>query len=458
MVNELQKIPSVDTVLRDPVVEELCNIFSRPYVTSTIRTVLTHFRLNMKNGNNAPKLSEIISNIEFYIGNNLNSFPKLIINATGIILHTNFGRALLSKEATDSIKNIASNYSNLEFDVISGQRYQRQKHIEHLINYLTDSEASNVVNNNAAALILTLTSICEGKEVIISKGEQVEIGGGFRIPDIVNQSRVHIKEVGTTNRTYLSDYENEINENTAAILKVHPSNFKTIGFTKSPDLSELVILANKYNIKVINDLGSGCLINTEQYGIEHEPTVQESVSSGSHITLFSGDKLIGGPQSGIIIGEQGLIDRTNKHPLARSFRLDKLNLAALHTTLEHYIKDEVEKKIPVWKMIKMSKRVLLTKAHKLQKLIKYKTSIEGGLSQIGGGSLPGQELETYVLAIEEKNMPLPQEVFKKILRESNPAIIGRSENSKLLFDLRTIQTDQINTMANTINSINSKKY
>ena len=455
MVNELQKIPSVDTVLRDPLVEELCNIFSRPYVTNTIRIVLTNFRSDMKNGNNAPNLSEVISNIEFHIGNNLNSFPKLIINATGIILHTNFGRALLSKEATDSIKNIATNYSNLEFDLISGQRYQRHKHIEHLINYLTNSEASNVVNNNAAALILTLTSICEGKEVIISKGEQVEIGGGFRIPDIVNQSRIHIKEVGTTNRTYLSDYENAINENTAAILKVHPSNFKTIGFTKSPDLNELVILANKYNIKVINDLGSGCLINTEQYGIDHEPTVQESVSAGSHITLFSGDKLIGGPQSGIIIGEQGLIEKTIKHPLARSFRLDKLNLAALHTTLEHYVKGEVEKKIPVWKMIKMSKRTILAKAKKLQKLIKFKTSIEKGLTQIGGGSLPGQELETYVLAIDEVNITLGQDIFKKILRESTPAIIGRSESSKLLFDLRTIPTDQIKTLANIINDINA---
>ena len=206
---------------------------------------------------------------------------------------------------------------------------------------------------------------------------------------------------------------------------------------------------------MINDLGSGCLINTEQYGIDHEPTVQESVSAGSHITLFSGDKLIGGPQSGIIIGEQGLIEKTIKHPLARSFRLDKLNLAALHTTLEHYVKGEVEKKIPVWKMIKMSKKTILTKAKKLQKLIKFKTSIEKGLSQIGGGSLPGQELETYVLAIDEINMTLGQDIFKKILRESTPAIIGRSESSKLLFDLRTISTDQIKTLANIINDINA---
>jgi L-seryl-tRNA(Ser) seleniumtransferase len=407
----------------------------------------------MRNGEMVPGISQIISDIKSTIDIQVNSFPKPIINATGIILHTNFGRALLSKEATNAVKNIATNYSNLEFDLVSGQRYQRHKHIEHIINYLTDSEASNVVNNNASALILTLTSICEGREIIISKGEQVEIGGGFRIPDIINQSKVHIKEVGTTNRTYLSDYENAINENTAAILKVHPSNFKTIGFTESPELDELVTLANKYDIKVINDLGSGCLINTEKYGIEHEPTVQESVSSGSHITLFSGDKLIGGPQSGIIIGEQGLIEKTIKHPLARSFRLDKLNLAALHITLEHYVKDEVEKKIPVWKMIKMSKRIILTKAKKLQKLIKYKTTIEKGLSQIGGGSLPGQELETYVLAIDEKNMPLDQEIFKKILRESTPAIIGRSENSKLLLDLRTILPNQIKSLASTINNI-----
>jgi L-seryl-tRNA(Ser) seleniumtransferase len=453
MTNELQKIPSVNILLREPAVEDLCKKISRPFVLETVRSVLSNIRSNMRNGEMIPGISQIISDIKSTIDIQVNSFPKPIINATGIILHTNFGRALLSKEATNAVKNIATNYSNLEFDLVSGQRYQRHKHIEHIINYLTDSEASNVVNNNASALILTLTSICEGREIIISKGEQVEIGGGFRIPDIINQSKVHIKEVGTTNRTYLSDYENAINENTAAILKVHPSNFKTIGFTESPELDELVTLANKYDIKVINDLGSGCLINTEKYGIEHEPTVQESVSSGSHITLFSGDKLIGGPQSGIIIGEQGLIEKTIKHPLARSFRLDKLNLAALHITLEHYVKDEVEKKIPVWKMIKMSKRIILTKAKKLQKLIKYKTTIEKGLSQIGGGSLPGQELETYVLAIDEKNMPLDQEIFKKILRESTPAIIGRSENSKLLLDLRTILPNQIKSLASTINNI-----
>ena len=453
MTNELQKIPSVNILLREPAVEDLCKKISRPFVLETVRSVLSNIRSNMRNGEMIPGISQIISDIKSAIDIQVNSFPKPIINATGIILHTNFGRALLSKEATNAVKNIATNYSNLEFDLVSGQRYQRHKHIEHIINYLTDSEASNVVNNNASALILTLTSICEGREIIISKGEQVEIGGGFRIPDIINQSKVHIKEVGTTNRTYLSDYENAINENTAAILKVHPSNFKTIGFTESPELDELVTLANKYDIKVINDLGSGCLINTEKYGIEHEPTVQESVSSGSHITLFSGDKLIGGPQSGIIIGEQGLIEKTIKHPLARSFRLDKLNLAALHITLEHYVKDEVEKKIPVWKMIKMSKRIILTKAKKLQKLIKYKTTIEKGLSQIGGGSLPGQELETYVLAIDEKNMPLDQEIFKKILRESTPAIIGRSENSKLLLDLRTILPNQIKSLASTINNI-----
>ena len=453
MTNELQKIPSVNIVLREPAIEDLCKNYSRPFVLETVRSVLSNIRSNMKNGIMVPNISKIISDITSAINIQLNSFPKPVINATGIILHTNFGRALLSKEATNAVKNIATNYSNLEFDLVSGQRYQRHKHIEYIINYLTDSEASNVVNNNASALILTLTSICEGREIIISKGEQVEIGGGFRIPDIINQSKVHIKEVGTTNRTYLSDYENAINENTAAILKVHPSNFKTIGFTESPELDELVTLANKYDIKVINDLGSGCLISTEKYGIEHEPTVQESVSSGSHITLFSGDKLIGGPQSGIIIGEQGLIEKTIKHPLARSYRLDKLNLAALHITLEHYVKDEVEKKIPVWKMIKMSKRIILTKAKKLQKLIKYKTTIEKGLSQIGGGSLPGQELETYVLAIDEKNMPLDQEIFKKILRESTPAIIGRSENSKLLLDLRTILPNQIKSLASTINNI-----
>ena len=455
MVNELQKIPSVDAVLRDPLVEELCNIFSRSYVTNTIRTVLTNFRTNMKNGTKAPDISEIISDIEIYIGNKLNTFPKTIINGTGIILHTNFGRALLSKESAEAIKDIAINYSNLEFNLVSGERFPRHKHIEHLINYLTNSEASNVVNNNAAALILTLTSICENKEVIISKGEQVEIGGGFRIPDIVNESRVHITEVGTTNRTYLSDYENAINENTAAILKVHPSNFKTIGFTKSPELNELVQLANKYGIKVINDLGSGCLINTEKYGIEHEPTVQESVLSGSHITLFSGDKLIGGPQSGIIIGEKDLINKTIRHPLARSFRLDKFNLAGLHRTLEHYIRDEVDKKIPVWQMIKMKKNSIKTKAEKLQQQLKFKSTIEKSVSQIGGGSLPGQELETYVLGIDEKHMPLGQEEFRKILRESTPSIIGRSENSKLLFDLRTIHSNQIKTLANTINNINA---
>jgi len=453
MTNELQKIPSVNIVLREPAIEDLCKNYSRPFVLETVRSVLSNIRSNMKNGIMVPNISKIISDITSVINIQLNSFPNPVINATGIILHTNFGRALLSEEATKVISAIANNYSNLEFDLVSGNRYQRHKHIEHLINYLTGSESANVVNNNASALILTLTSICEGKEIIISKGEQVEIGGGFRIPEIINQSKVIIKEVGTTNRTYLSDYENAINKNTAAILKVHPSNFKTIGFTKSPELDELVKLANKFNIKVINDLGSGCLLDTKKYGIDHEPTVQESVSLGTHITLFSGDKLIGGPQSGIIIGEKELIEKTIKHPLARSFRLDKFNLAALHVTLRHYIKEEAEKKIPVWKMIQLNKNTLLKRVEKLKGMIKFKTSIQKGLSQIGGGSLPGQELETYVLAIDEKNMNVDQETFKRLLRESSPAIMGRSERSKLLFDLRTVALNQIPLLANAINAI-----
>jgi L-seryl-tRNA(Ser) seleniumtransferase len=365
-----------------------------------------------------------------------------VINATGVILHTNLGRSPLSHRTTEAATTSASLYSDVELSLSTGKRGNRNTHISNLIAEVTESKAGIAVNNNAAGVLLTLAAIAGEKQVknqvIVSRGESVEIGGGFRIPDVMRQSGATLVEVGTTNRTYTSDYESAINSETAAILKVHPSNFVVDGFTHAPELKEIVAVGKRHGVPVLNDLGSGCLIDTRKYGLKQEPQVQSSISDGATLTLFSGDKLIGGPQAGLIAGEQKWIDLVSKHPLARAVRIDKVALSAISATLVSYLTGTHEKEIPIWTMIALSESNLADRSENWRSKTGTGT-IERSRSTIGGGSLPGQTLPTSVLSIDPAGKI---EDFVRALRESPVAVVARIENNRVILDPRTVLPDQ----------------
>jgi len=340
---------------------------------------------------------------------------------------------------------ISKGYANLEFDLESGRRGSRQVHIEGLLCQLTGAEAALVVNNNASAVLLALTALAKGKEVITSRGQAVEIGGGFRIPDVMRQSGAKLVEVGTTNCTYLSDYEQAITSRTAALLRVHSSNFQIVGFTQMVALEEMVQLGEQYDLPVLDDLGSGCLLDTARFGLNPEPKVQDSIAAGVGLALFSGDKLLGGPQAGIIVGKKHLMDRLKKHPLARAVRIDKIRLAGLTITLLHYLKGEAEQRIPAWQMISTPLAEIERRAQKwAQHLAGLATVIEGE-SVVGGGSLPGSTLPTRLVAVKGsargKERNLVQELARK-LRAQRPPVIGRIEGNSLFLDPRTVLPEE----------------
>lgn len=368
---------------------------------------------------------------------------KRVINATGVVIHTNLGRAPLSEKVIKEIFKIAKFYSNLEFDLESGKRGSRYVHVEETLKELTGAEGVLVVNNNAAAVLISLNTLASGKEVIVSRGELVEIGGSFRMPDVMKWAGCILREVGTTNKTHLYDYENAINENTALLLKVHKSNFSIVGFTKEVSIQELVALGRKYNLLVMEDLGSGCLIDFSKYGYPKEPTVQEVLKTGVDVVTFSGDKLLGGPQAGIILGKKEIVEKIKKNPLNRAIRIDKLTLAGLEATLKLY-RDETFaiNHIPVLKMILTPKEVLkknakklLTKLRKL-KLVGFEFKILESVGKPGGGSLPFVELPSFVVGVYSKRFS-PQKL-QEILRKNEPPIIARIENDYLILDPRCL--------------------
>jgi L-seryl-tRNA(Ser) seleniumtransferase len=369
-----------------------------------------------------------------------------VINATGVIVHTNLGRAPLSQSSISAVQEVAAGYSNLEYDLEAGERGSRTVHAAVQLQRLTGAESALVVNNNAAAVLLMLTALCQGREVIISRGQLVEIGGGFRVPDVMAQSGAHLVEVGTTNRTHLRDYASAINENTAAILIAHHSNYKIIGFTTEPETAELAALAKEKNVLLLYDQGSGSLLDTGRFGLDPEPTVTAALEAGVDVVAFSGDKLLGGPQAGILCGTADLISRLKKHPLARAVRADKLCLAALSATLTHFLTGKAIKEIPVWQMIarplEQIKSEAETLAARLQEMGLTAAVVEGQ-STVGGGSLPGTSLPTYLVAVERDNL----ETLTAALRANNPPIIGRIQDNYLLFDLRTVLYDQRHTLA-----------
>ncbi|OMH41187.1 L-seryl-tRNA(Sec) selenium transferase [Desulfurobacterium indicum] len=384
---------------------------------------------------------------------------RRVINATGVIIHTNLGRAPIDNEVAEHLKEIITGYSNLELNLETGKRGIRYQNVKELLKELTDAEDVCVVNNNAAAVLLVLSALAAGKEVIVSRGELIEIGGSFRIPDVMKQSGAILKEVGTTNKTHLKDYEEAISENTGLLLKVHTSNYKVLGFTESVDSKQLVELGRKHGIPVYEDLGSGSFIDVRHYGLSYEPTVQNIVKSGVDVISFSGDKLLGSAQAGIIIGKKELIEKIKRHPLNRALRIDKMTLAVLEATLKLY-KNEEYQKIPVWRMISEPENSIKARAEKLHKLLAEKLpdtfsiSVNREEAEIGGGALPLETLPTFVVEISIKDKS--EEAFYELLRKEEPPVIGRLKNGKLLLDMRTVKEEEIEVLSKSVLSVAKK--
>ena len=435
---ELRNLPSVESVLSSRRIRTLAEQYTRDWVTNLVRESIEQARGAIRTGSSAPVLEEIVNSVAQRIEVLSRVYPRPVINATGVIIHTNLGRAPLSLEAMEAMLQASEGYSNLELDLTEGRRGSRQAHIQPLLCQLTGAEAAMVVNNNASAVLLGLSTLARGKEVIVSRGEEVEIGGGFRIPDVLLQSGANLVEVGTTNRTYAADYEAAINGNTAALLKVHASNFRIGGFTHSAETRELAEIGERYAIPVLHDIGSGCLLDTQEYGLSHEPTPQESIAAGAGLVFFSGDKLLGGPQAGIAVGKKELVQRMEMHPLSRAVRMDKMGLAALAATLLHYVKGEMEAKVPIWRMISTSPGELEDRAYHWQTLIGSRSLVLRGLSTIGGGSLPGETLETWLLALECAHLPGGARRVVARLREHSTPVIARIEEDRVLMDPRTV--------------------
>jgi len=447
---ELRKLPSVERVLVASEIQAEIEMYSRVLVTKSAQEVLAEVREQILGGTACPSEAEILHQIKQHLSRKWPGFLSPIINGTGVILHTNLGRAPLSQPAVDSLSNLSRNYCNMEYDLLTGKRGVRAQEVEKLLCVLTGAESALVVNNNAAAIFLILATLSKDKEVIVSRGELVQIGGGFRTPEIMAASGVCLREVGTTNKTFIQDYECAISDQTALLLKVHQSNFAIRGFTHSVSTSELKALGSKYRLPVVYDLGSGALLATEDFMLEHEPMVQEALADGADLVCFSGDKLLGGPQSGIILGKKCYLDKLRGHPLLRIIRIDKMAAMVLEATLMHYLKKEAASRIPVWQMIAASVQEIKSRAGAVVKKLTQagiSVGIQDGSSMVGGGSLPDQTLSTKLVAIKPS---YPVEDFARRLRLATPPLIGRIEDGYFLIDMRTILPSLDSTMIEVI--------
>jgi len=443
MGSELRRLPSVDRVISDERIKRLRELYPHDLIVSLVRQRLEQDRLAITHGSRCPSLDETVESVCSQVQALERLSLRPVINASGVILHTNLGRAPLSKEATMAMELAAAGYCNLEFDLDSGARGSRNVHIERLLCQLTGAEAALVVNNNASAVLLVLTALAKRKEVIVSRSQAVEIGGGFRIPDVMRQSGAKLVEVGTTNCTYIDDYEQAMGPRTAALLRVHSSNFRVEGFTHSVTLEEMTVLGDKHSIPVLDDLGSGCLLDTAMFGLAPEPMVQQSISLGVGLACFSGDKLVGGPQSGVIVGKKLLVDKLKRHPLARALRIDKVRLAGLAATLVSYLKGEALEKIPVWRMISMSLDEVEKRARFWVQGVGDLARVIEGESMVGGGSLPGSTLPTRLVAINDKSRKRNIAIsLAQKLRHHDPPVIGRISDDVLLLDPRTVLPEE----------------
>lgn len=454
----LRSLPAVDELLRSAQIKPLLKAHSRILVVDSIRKVLGERRQAIIRSQDeqeaaAANLSpeKWAAAVEEELASSFQASLRPVINATGVVLHTNLGRAPLSEEALLNLVEIASGYSNLEFNLQTGERGSRYEHVEEILCRISGSESALVVNNNAGAVFLALNSLAEGKEVIVSRGQLVEIGGSFRIPDVMRKSGARLVEVGTTNRTHLRDYEQAINEKTSLLLKVHTSNFRILGFTAEVSLRDLATLGGARDLPVMEDLGSGCFIDLSEFGMESEPTVQAAIQAGVDVVTFSGDKLLGGPQAGIILGRKKFLDVIKKNPLTRALRIDKLTLAGLESTLRTYLdKDQALKSLPVLSMLTCPLEELEHRAKRIQrKLMKNlspvgKIAVKKESSPVGGGALPLQVLPTRVVAIQPLKISAAD--LEERLRKSKPPVIARVQEEEILLDLRTVAEEEENAL------------
>ncbi|MEW6351102.1 MAG: L-seryl-tRNA(Sec) selenium transferase [Thermodesulfobacteriota bacterium] len=446
----LRSIPSVDRVLAEPELAPLRERYAEEIVKRAVRRSLDLLReeiLHERAGESDCDTAAILGRISRYLDEQLGPKLKTVINATGVVVHTNLGRAPLSDRVVNRIAEIARTYSNLEYDLAEGSRGERNSHLRTLIEELTGAEAAIAVNNNAAAVLLALSTLASGREVVVSRGELIEIGGSFRIPDVMAQSGAILREVGTTNRTHPKDYVQAINERTALILKVHPSNYQVVGFTREVSLEDLVAIARESGIPCMMDLGSGCLMDLSRYGLPGETTVQEALALGVDVVTFSGDKLLGGPQAGIITGRRDLVERMRKNQLARALRLDKLTMAALEATIEEYTRpDGGLSGIPVAEMISRSPQKLQKAAESLAEALRRRLgeqariSVEQGVGRVGGGSLPMGELHGPRVVIRPTGVSAAR--MEKGLRLGRPPVIAMVREDAVLLDPRTLLQDQ----------------
>ena len=449
----LKKLPGVDKLLEIIRKESKWQETPNSVILNAIRKTLDNARSKILDQNSTDldlnvDTDQLLVQIYDHIKKANSPNLKAVINATGIVIHTNLGRSLLAEPSLNHLYNISKHYSNLEFDLEKGQRGSRYSLVENLLCEISGAEAAMVVNNNAGAVLLCLDTMASGKEVIVSRGELVEIGGAFRIPDVMAKSGARLKEVGTTNRTHLKDYETAIDEPTGLLLKVHTSNYSIIGFTVSVSLSQMVSLGQKYGLPVMEDLGSGTFIDFSRYGLAKEPTVQESVAAGVHLITFSGDKLLGGPQAGIILGNKKLIAKIKSNPLARALRIDKLTLAALESTLRLY-RDEATaiRDIPTLAMLTTPIEVILARAEKIKAALKQVICDKGNvallnlMSRVGGGALPLLNLPSKCIGVTLRG--ISPNAIERFLRRHTPAIIGRIETDQFILDPRTIKNNDI---------------
>ncbi len=458
----LRKIPSVEKMYNAEPIKMVSERYPRHVVLNIIRKGLDELRENILSGSiNEEDLQ--LNNIAQRILKKIEELDrpslKKLINATGVITHTNLGRSVLAKRVLERLVEIGGSYSNLEYDLNKGKRGLRYVHVEYLLKELTSAESAMVVNNNAAAVLISLETLAKGKKVIVSRGELVEIGGAFRIPEVMKKSGAYMVEVGTTNKTHLKDYEEAIDQDTALLLKVHKSNFSIVGFTEEVPLKELVLLGKKHGIPVMKDLGSGCFIDFSEFGLMKEPTVQEVVAQGADIVTFSGDKLLGGPQAGIIVGKKRFVEAIRKNQLNRALRIDKLTLVALEETLRLYRdKNRAIKEIPTLSMICEGYETVKKRAKRLLRLVrrkqlneKFTISLTDGSSMVGGGALPLCEIKSALVCIEPKG--ISETEIEKFFRIYNPPIICRVEKGKVFLDMRTVQDKEISTVADAINKL-----
>ena len=458
----LRQLPSVDELLLRPRVADLGEKLERGFLVETVRGVLARLRAGIVSGEPIDERHIAVEAIEMLLvqiaDHALAPSLRGVINASGVILHTNLGRAPLPVAILEEFRQTATQYSNLEYDVDAGARGKRDVHTSRLIERLTGAEAAIVVNNCAAAVLVTLAALARGGEVIVSRGELIEIGDGFRIPEIMEQSGAVLREVGTTNRTRIADYENAINEKTSVILRVHPSNFTVSGFTEKPEVAELIALGQRLRLPVVEDLGSGCLVDLSPVGIS-EPTARESVEAGFSLVLFSGDKMLGGPQAGIIAGKKDLVQKVRRHPLFRALRVDKLTIAAMEATLRAYLRG-AWKEIPALRMMQMSVEEISARTDAFHKMLSARIAeadaeveIADGRSLVGGGSTPAQSLPTKLIRIASARHSASELEARLRTGTGVTPVVARIEEERLLIDLRTVFPEQEPALAEALSQV-----